>query len=59
MDHHVQKVQMINQFWAGGPYSFRSGWDRVVRTKSCNHCSGTGLAPSSDGRTECGFCTSD
>ena len=31
-------------------------WDEVKPRKDCYHCHGTGLAPSSDGKTECGFC---
>jgi len=33
-----------------------AGWDRPRRTAECPHCHGTGLAPSTDGKTECGFC---
>lgn len=32
------------------------GWDDVRPTADCLHCNGTGLAPSGDGRTPCGFC---
>lgn len=27
-----------------------------MKTQLCPHCHGTGRAPSSDGRTKCGFC---
>lgn len=31
-------------------------WDKIVPMNECRHCDGTGRAPSSDGRTACGFC---
>ena len=34
------------------------GWDRPRPQATCWHCDGTGLAPSLDGRTACGFCVS-
>lgn len=33
-------------------------WDRIWRMDQCPHCHGSGLAPSADGRTPCGFCES-
>lgn len=35
------------------------GWDDIRPTDECLHCGGTGSAPSSDGKTDCGFCTED
>lgn len=35
------------------------GWDAVRGTETCPHCNASGLAPSSDERTECGFCEGD
>lgn len=32
------------------------GWDAVKSTSECDHCHGGTDSPSSDGRTECGFC---
>ena len=32
------------------------GWDDVKPTSECLHCSNGQDSPSSDGRTECGFC---
>lgn len=33
-----------------------TGYDRLRHPTDCWHCNGTMLAPSTDGRTPCGFC---
>jgi hypothetical protein len=38
-----------------GPADIFYRWDAIVPTKDCQHCRGSGIAPS-DGNTECGFC---
>ena len=39
------------------PGFFGANYDAVVNPADCLHCRGSRLAPSSDGRTECGFCS--
>lgn len=34
----------------------RKFWDKVFSRLECPYCDGTGKAPSSDGRTACGWC---